>query len=659
MRKTIFFAAICAALISCSGGKDDSIRPIPFTDVAITGGFWQQRIQTELDVTVPFSVQHCAPAIERFRQCADYISGKSSEKPEPHRFISSDMYKVLEGVSYSLMLREDKALEAWMDSTIALIGSCQKEDGYLYITHICGNPYVDEMGERPYSYVVHSHELYNMGHLYEAAVAYYQATGKTALLDIARKSARHISRVFFEGDPDYNDGKPVNQAPGHEEIELALCKMYRVTGDAFYLDLAKKFLEIRGVTYCPDGDGVNAPEYAQQHMPVAQQREAVGHSVRALYLYTGMAQVDALRGEDAYGDALDAIWDNLVSARMHVTGGLGAEMGIEGFGENYYLPNKVAYNETCAACANVFFNESMFLTEGDARYLDVAEISIFNNALAGISLSGDRFFYVNPLEADDEYGFHFGSFQRSEWFGCACCPPNISRLILQIPGYMYAYDDDDVYVTLYAGNQVTIPLRKCKVSIEQKTEYPFEGTVRMAVNPSRSSEFGLKLRIPTWAMGEDFTPRGLYSYAEKSGCAVKVLVNGVETAYSVDDGFATIDRRWKKGDVVEIDLGMKARYVTADSRVKEDEGCAAIVKGPVVFCAEGVDNACKVQDLTVARGDIESGVVSEGVLQGLPCLKTSGTMSDGSKTTVKLVPYYAWDNRGEKQTMKVWFPVAR
>ena len=452
LKRSTIALLVLACLTNC-GKTDNSIRPVPFTDVKLTNGFWQQRMKTELDVTVPFSVEHGAPAVERFRRCADFLAGKETPLPETHRFISSDLYKVMEGVAYSLMLRPDEKLEAFMDSTIALIAASQKPDGYLYISHICGNYNESEMGNRPYSYVIHSHELYNMGHLYEAAVAYYQATGKRELLDVAIKSAKHIQHVFFEGDPAYNDGKPVNQAPGHEEIELALCKLYRATGDRLYLNLAKKFLDIRGVTFVPDGEGVNSPTYAQQHQPVKDQREAVGHCVRAIYLYTGMAQVDALTGNAEYTEALDSIWNNLVTSRIHVTGGLGADRRIEGFGEMYSLPNKEAYDETCAAVANVFFNNAMFLAEGDAKYLDVAEISLFNNALAGISLSGDRFFYVNPLESE-------GDVARSEWFGCSCCPPNISRLILQTPGYMYSYTDKDVYVTLYAGNEVNIPLKK-------------------------------------------------------------------------------------------------------------------------------------------------------------------------------------------------------
>lgn len=447
-------------------------------------------MKTEISVTVPFSVYQSAPAVERFRRCAAFRAGKPTELPETHRFISSDLYKVMEGVAYSLMIQPDEKLEKFMDDVTELIAASQQEDGYLYISHICGNPDPREMGEKPYSWLVHSHELYNVGHLYEAAVAYYQATGKDKLLNVAIKSAKHVNKVFFEGgDPNYNNGKPVNQAPGHEEIELALCKLYRVTNDPLYLDMAKKFLEIRGVTYRPEGEGVMAATYAQQHAPVSQQTEAVGHAVRAAYLYTAMAQVDALTGLHDYDKALQAIWNNLVTTRMHITGGLGAVEGMEGFGAPYELPNLTAYNETCAAVANVFFNQGLFLGSGDAKFWDIAELSLFNNALAGINLKGDRFFYVNPLEADGERRFNHGNGGRAEWFGCACCPPNISRLILQVPGYMYAYSKDNIYLTLYGGSRTTIPLKGGKVALEQESGYPFDGKVRLVVIPEKKERF--------------------------------------------------------------------------------------------------------------------------------------------------------------------------
>lgn len=604
LKRSTIALLVLACLTNC-GKTDNSIRPVPFTDVKLTNGFWQQRMKTELDVTVPFSVEHGAPAVERFRRCADFLAGKETPLPETHRFISSDLYKVMEGVAYSLMLRPDEKLEAFMDSTIALIAASQKPDGYLYISHICGNYNESEMGNRPYSYVIHSHELYNMGHLYEAAVAYYQATGKRELLDVAIKSAKHIQHVFFEGDPAYNDGKPVNQAPGHEEIELALCKLYRATGDRLYLNLAKKFLDIRGVTFVPDGEGVNSPTYAQQHQPVKDQREAVGHCVRAIYLYTGMAQVDALTGNAEYTEALDSIWNNLVTSRIHVTGGLGADRRIEGFGEMYSLPNKEAYDETCAAVANVFFNNAMFLAEGDAKYLDVAEISLFNNALAGISLSGDRFFYVNPLESE-------GDVARSEWFGCSCCPPNISRLILQTPGYMYSYTDKDVYVTLYAGNEVNIPLKKCNVQLQQTTEYPNDGHVKLMVNPSKKSQFTMRLRIPTWCRSQEFMPGNLYRFTEENAAGYVIRVNGETVEAPLEKGFALIDRTWQQGDVVELDLNMNERTVKADDRVKEDAGCVALTRGPLVYCTETVDSVAQT------------------------------------------IPYYSWANRSDNAVMKVW-----
>lgn len=611
MKRVIQFLLMAAfgifSFTNCNSGQD-VIVPVAFTDVQLTGGFWQPRMQTELDVTVPFSVEHGGPAVERFRRCASFLAGEETELPQTHRFISSDLYKVMEGVAYSLMLRPDDVLETWMDSTAALIGKCQMPDGYLYISHICGNPNPDEMGERPYSYVVHSHELYNMGHLYEAAVAYYQVTGKTSLLDIAAKSAHHIHRVFFEGDEAYNDGKPVNQAPGHEEIELALCKMYRVTGDSFYLDLAHRFLDIRGVTYVPNGTGVMAPEYAQQHLPVREQREAVGHCVRAIYLYTGMAGVDAITGNGEFTEALHAVWNNLVTSRIHITGGLGADRRIEGFGEPYHLPNREAYNETCAAVANVFFNQSMFLAEGDSRYWDIAEISLFNCALAGISQSGDRFFYENPLEVDST-----DNVMRREWYDCACCPPNISRLILQTPGLMYSHTSDDIYVTLYASNRTVIDLDDMCVELAQTTDYPMDGNIRIEVTPDCKGRFALRLRIPSWCNTGDFMPGGLYSFADgNDGDAFSLQVNGNEVNAVIEKGFAVIERDWSAGDVVELNLKMRDRQVQADVRVKEDAGCTAHTRGPVVFCTETVD-----------------GVSRE-------------------------IPYFSWANSGKPSSMKVW-----
>lgn len=651
----LLFAIGVSASAAQVGASDNvgGITPMPFNEVTLTDGFWKHRMATELRVTVPFSVEQCAPAVERFRRAAAFRAGKPTELPETHRFISSDMYKVMEGVAYSLMLERNERLESFMDETIELIAAAQEDDGYLYISHTCGNPNVDEMGPKPYSYVLHSHELYNVGHLYEAAVAYYQATGKRRLLDVCIKNAKHVNEVFFKGgNPKYNDGKPVMQAPGHEEIELALCKLYRVTGDKLYLDMAKKFLDIRGVTFHTDGTGVMSATYAQQHLPVREQTEAVGHAVRAAYLYTAMAQVDALTRLGDYDNALNSIWSNLVSTRMHITGGLGAVAGVEGFGAPYELPNLTAYNETCAAVANVFFNFGMYLASGDAKFLDIAELSLYNNALAGVGLDGNSFFYVNPLEADGEFKFNVGQGGRAPWFGCSCCPPNISRLILQVPGYMYSYDDDKLFVTLYGGSRTTVPVSGTDVDVLQTSQYPFDGNVSLRLNPAKKSRFSLHLRIPTWTSADRFVPGGMYSYENRNDANVEIRVNGKRVKYKMEKGFAVIDRKWKEGDNVELVLPMPVNVVRCIDKVAENRGKVAVTRGPLVYCAEEIDNGPSVREKSVAVSAATSAEVSEigsGILSGLKQIKMGG-----GADAVTLVPYYSWCNRGPGKAMTVW-----
>ena len=658
--KNIFFiaAVLWTYCLSAATKQPEQIIPVPFNEVTLTGGFWGERMQTELDVTLPFSLVQAGPAIEQLQGGADFLEGRGGQSISNNGPLSSDLYKIMEGAAYSLMLKPDPELEAKMDSLIDIIGRAQQKDGYLFVCHTCGcfDPFW--VGDKPYSKVVYSHELYNVGHLYEAAAAYYQATGKRTLLDIAIKNARHVNRVFFEGDPAYNDGKPVMQAPGHEEIELALCKLYRVTGDRLYLDMAKKFLDIRGVTYRPEGDGFMSPFYAQQHAPVAEQTEPVGHAVRAVYLYTAMAMVDALTGERHYAKALDAIWNNLVSTRIYITGGLGAQASIEGFGPAYELPNKTAYSETCAAVGNVFFNQGMFLGSGDARYLDIAEISLFNNALAGISLTGDRFFYVNPLEADGEHRFNHGLGGRAPWFGCACCPPNISRMILQVPGYMYAYSKNRLYLTLYGNSRTTVSMDGIRVGIDQTSDYPFDGKVRMTLTPEKRTTFGLCLRIPTWSTGREFMPGGLYPYRNTEKYSVTIRVNGKTVDYDMDNGFAVVKRMWKNGDIVELELPMPVRRTSCDPRVKENVGTTAVTRGPLVYCAEGTDNGV-VQQLNLISDETRTQLITEGPLENITQIKIRGVRTDAgdrTPTEITLIPYYTWNNRGDNQTMRVWIP---
>lgn len=596
--------------------SSDVLQPVSFNEVILEDNFWLPRLQIQKEVLVPFALEKVRPAMDNLRKTGNYLNGVKDELPFPHRFVASDLYKVMEGAAYLLTLEKDSALEHTMDSIIDLIGNAQEEDGYLYEAHTTGVSASHEhwggagMGDKPYSWVVHSHELYNMGHMYEGAVAYYLATGKDKWLKIAEKNARHINHVFFEGDPKYNNGNPVNQAPGHQEIELALVKLYRTTGDSLYLKMAKKFIDIRGVTYQPEGEGVMAPSYAQQHLPVREQTKAVGHAVRATYLYAGMADVLAQTGDKSLQPALDSIWNNIVDTRMHITGGLGAIHGIEGFGPEYVLPNKDAYNETCAAVGNVMFNYRMFLAKKDARYVDVAEVALYNNVLAGVNLDGNKFFYVNPLEADARNAFNQGLKGRSPWFGTACCPSNIARLIPQIPGMMYAHTDNDIYFTFYAGTSTVVPLSDGKVTIKQTTNYPFDESVRFEIKPEQSKQrFAMHFRIPTWA-GKQFVPGKLYHYLNDKPAEWKVLLNGKEVSVKQHKGFVTIERAWKNGDLVELQLPMLVRYNKAISQVEADIDRVCITRGPLVYCAESVDNVAmpasyvvnSSEDISITKG---------------------------------------------------------
>ena len=435
----------------------------------------------------------------------------------------------MEGAAYLAQLQDDPELESQFDRIVDVIAAAQEPDGYLYPSHTTkvGSD-KNMMGNKPYTFVVHSHELYNMGHLYEAAIAYFQATGKDKLLKVAEKNARHVNRVFFEGDPNYNDGKPIQQAPGHQEMELALVKLSNVTGNKLYIEMAEKFLEIRGKTYIPDGEGVMSPTYAQQHAPLENQSEAVGHAVRATYLYAAMADIAALRQKNSYTDALHRIWANITDTRMHITGGLGAVHGIEGFGPKYLLPNADAFNETCAAVGNVLFNFRMFLVHKDAKYLDVAEVSLLNNVLAAVNLEGNRFFYVNPLEADGKYPFNHGTAGRAPWFGTACCPSNMARLLPQVQGMTYAHNDKNLYFAMYADTSTNLNIADTDLSIKQTTDYPNDGKVMISLDPEKPTTFTAHLRIPTWT-GNQFVPGKLYKYVNQSNEDWSISVNGAKT----------------------------------------------------------------------------------------------------------------------------------
>lgn len=666
-------SAVALVLFSCNGSAGDvakveeSLTAIPFNEVTLNDDFWLPRLKIQKQTLVPFSLDKTAYAVENLRRVGAYLRGEKVEKPlEGPIYVASDLFKVMEGAAYLLTLEKDEALEKQLDEIIDIIADAQEADGYLYEHHIMP-PHLrnkkDKAGDERYSWVIHSHELYNMGHMYEGAIAYWRATGKRKWLDVAEKSAEHINRVFFVGgDPKYNDGKPIMQAPGHEELELALVKMYQATGKQLYLDMAKKFLDIRGVTYFPGGSsGVMTNTYTQQHLPVRDQHEAVGHAVRATYLYSGMADVMAQTGDKSLKPALESVWHDIVDRKMHITGGLGAVAGIEGFGPAYVLPNKDTYDETCAAVGNVFFNYRMFLASADAKYVDVAEVALYNNVLAGVNLEGNRFFYVNPLQADGRKTFNHGRAGRSPWFGTACCPSNLARLIPQISGMVYSHTDDDIFCGFYVGSTVDVALAAGNVRLEQRTEYPFQGRIEFEVTPeTEGEEFTLWLRIPTWCT-DRFVAGELYSYADgESGKSPKAKVNGVAVRSQAVDGYLPVKRCWRSGDKVVLDLPMRVRYSVADARVEADRNRLCVTRGPLVYCAEGVDNSHNPIHYFISdhghKGEFD--YFSEGIMQGIPfvTIPAHAVEADSSvDADLKLIPYYAWNNRGNNGTMNVWF----
>lgn len=638
----LIIASSCSDKTTKAASGDYPIEPVAFTSVSMNDQFWQPRIKINHDVTIPIAIQHCETTgrVSNFMVAGKLKEGVfSSDAP----FDDSDVYKIIEGAAYSLQSHPDPVLEAKIDSLINYIELAQEPDGYLftYRTIHPDKPHGMSGRERWLETVNLSHELYNAGHLYEAAVAYYQATGKEALLNVALKNADLIDDVFGWGK--------LELWPGHQEIEIGLVKLYRLTGEKRYLDLAKFFLDVRGI-HKPQAT------YAQSHKPVIEQDEAVGHSVRAVYMYSGMADVAALTGNTDYITAMDKIWHDIVDYKLYITGGIGAAGGHEGFGDKYELPNRTAYCETCASIGNVLWNQRMFLFHGDGKYFDVLERTLYNGLIAGVQLTGDRFFYPNVLES-------LGG-RRSEWFGCACCPSNICRFIPSLPGYVYAVNGQDMYVNLYAGNSADIQLKDEKVRFTQETDYPWDGKITMRFDKDTQSKINLKLRIPGWARNE-VVPSDLYAFSDTSDKEAKVFVNGKEEKGKIQDGYFSINRKWKSTDVITLELPEDIRRVTAKEEVLADRGRVALQKGPIVFCLEGVDNKDgKVLNLLVENQAQLNSRFEPGLLNGVETISGEArttqrtlekTIEMGDKQEFKAIPYYAWSNRGVSEMM-VWIP---
>ena len=603
------------------------IEPVPFTSVKVTDSFWGQRLNASREVTIPLAFSKCEET-GRYTNFVNAAHPSDTIKVGGLAFDDTDVYKTIEGASYLLQTYPDKKLAKYIDSVLVIVAAAQEPDGYLYTSRTMNPKHPHEWaGSKRWEKVEDlSHEFYNLGHMVEGAIAHYQATGKKNFLNIAIRYADCVCREIGTGE-----GQQI-RVPGHQIAEMALAKLYLVTGDQKYLDQAKFFLDQRGYTSRTD-------EYSQAHKPVVQQDEAVGHAVRAAYMYAGMADVAALTGDTAYIHAIDRIWDNIVGKKYYITGGIGATAAGEAFGKNYELPNMSAYCETCAAIGNVYVNYRLFLLHGESKYYDVLERTLYNGLISGVSLDGGGFFYPNPLES-------MGQHQRQPWFGCACCPSNICRFIPSLPGYIYAVKDKDVYVNLFMSNTSDLKVGGKAVSIEQTTKYPWNGDITIGINKNNAGQFNLKVRIPGWAQGTE-NPYDLYQSNLKA--PVKLKVNQEDVLLRIVDGYAEINREWKKGDHIELELPMQPRLITANKAVENLRGQVALASGPIIYCFEDADNpelqTFKLQAQTPLELSHDSNL-----LNGVNIIKCQGDIP------AKAIPYYAVANREESHSYKVWIP---
>ncbi|MGI6231350.1 MAG: beta-L-arabinofuranosidase domain-containing protein [Prevotella sp.] len=644
-----------------SGGYP--ITPVPFTQVKVAPhSFWGQRLETSRKVTIPLAFSKCETEgrYKNFERAAHPSASYDVGKLMPFSFDDTDPYKTIEGASYILQTYPDKKLKAYIDSVLDIIAKAQEPDGYLY-TARTQNPQHPHPWAGPTRWSKEedlSHELYNLGHLCEAAVAHWQATGSRKMLDIA---IRYADCVVREVGPNPGQACVV---PGHQIAEMGLCKLYLATGNKKYLDEAKFFLDYRGKTQIKQ-------EYSQSHKPVVEQDEAVGHAVRAAYMYAGMADVAALTGDTAYIHAIDRIWQNIVGKKLYITGGIGATNNGEAFGKNYELPNMSAYAETCAAIGNVYVNYRLFLLHGESKYYDVLERTLYNGLISGVSMDGGGFFYPNPLES-------MGQHQRQAWFGCACCPSNICRFLPSLPGYVYAVKDRNVYVNLFLDNTASLKVDGKNVGLAQHTAYPWNGDIRLNVTRNKAGRWTLKIRIPGWVKGQP-VPSDLYEFADDKRTGFTITVNGKDVnAQVTKDGYWTLNRKWKAGDRIDIHFDMETRLVKANNKVTADRGAVSVERGPVVYCAEWPDNNFDLMSVLLNRqpsftiGTLsDDHFIADSLKQQLTLYRDQSvtTLSTQAQTlaydksgnlttrkvTLKLIPYFAWCHRGNGN-MKVWLP---
>ena len=646
----VLAAAVCIGSgAQTKGSHGYPITPVPFTKVKVTDSFWGQRLKASRDVTIPLAFSKCEET-GRYTNFEKAANPSDSYEVKGYSFDDTDVYKTIEGASYSLQTYPDKKLVHYIDSVLDIVAKAQEKDGYLYTSRTMNPKHPHEWaGDKRWSKVEDlSHEFYNLGHMVEGAVAHFQATGSRKFLDIACRYADCVCREIGT--------KPgqVCVVPGHQIAEMALCKLYVLTGEKRYLDQAKFFLDYRGKTTIKT-------EYSQSHKPVVEQDEAVGHAVRAAYMYAGMADVAALTGDKSYINAIDNIWNNIVEKKLYITGGIGATNNGEAFGKNYELPNMSAYCETCAAIGNVYVNYRLFLLHGESKYYDVLERSLYNGLISGVSLDGGGFFYPNPLES-------MGQHQRQPWFGCACCPSNIARFIPSLPGYVYAVNKRDVYVNLFMSNTSQLSVAGKGIILEQQTQYPWDGDIAIKVAANKAGQWAMKVRIPGWVRNE-VVPSNLYEFTDNLRPQYNITVNGnAVNGKLTDDGYFTIDRKWKKGDVVRVHFDMDPRTVRANNNVEADRGFVAIERGPLVYCAEWPDNDFDIMGALVNQSP--KMTVEDGTLHAkdkkvadyyIKVIKTDAQLLSFDKqgrlntkdVKLSLIPYYAWCHRGSGK-MRVW-----
>ena len=647
------------------------ITQVPFTAVKVTPNtFWGDRIHAAREVTIPLAFSKCESEhrYKNFEMAAYTLQhpnhpGLQTKEWDVSKFMGfsfddTDVYKTIEGASYVLQTYPDEKLKAYIDSVLDVVGAAQEPDGYLYTARTINPAHPHHWAGKKRWEVEDflSHELYNLGHMVDAACAHYQATGSEKFLNIAK---RYADCVIREVGPKAGQACVV---PGHQIAEMALARLYVLTGEQKYLDEAKFLLDYRGKTGRRD-------LYSQSDKPVVEQTEAWGHAVRAGYMYAGMADVAALTGDKDYLKAIDAIYNNIVSKKYYITGGVGARHEGEAFGADYELPNLTSYNETCAAISMVYLFHRMFLLHGDAKYIDCLERTLYNGVISGMSVDGGRFFYPNPLSSDGKYAFNAdNTVERQPWFGCACCPSNLCRFIPSFPGYMYAVKDRQLYINLFAGNTATMQVGGKDVVLEQQTSYPWDGDITITVKKNQAKAFDMLVRIPEWVNGTP-VPSDLYQFSDGVKGSYSVKVNGQPVSGNLEKGYLVISRPWKKGDVVSVHFDMPVRTITAHEKVKADEGRVAVERGPLVYCAEGADNqgfsifnflmpqqpqfAVSDQQINGKR-DVNFSVKAISVkgkaveqdAQGNPTVKDA---------TLTMIPYYAWNHRGPG-LMEVWMP---